>query len=114
MPHNREKTHCPQGHKYTKGNTAVYHRITNGHPSTFRICKTCTRQRRRWRAGVLAGLLLVGGLGLLGLQDRAVWRDRDDLRAALDVLVEIPLPPAAPRTQAGTAGRHPSYGEKSP
>lgn len=47
MPHNKHKTHCPQGHQYTEANTVVYTRVRNGHTSTFRVCKTCNTQRNR-------------------------------------------------------------------
>lgn len=37
--HNREKTHCPQGHEYTPENT--YRKKNNG-----RACRACTLDRR--------------------------------------------------------------------
>lgn len=53
MPHNKDKTHCPQGHQYTKANTAVYTRVRNGHTTTFRVCKTCNTQRNRaWHRAI--------------------------------------------------------------
>lgn len=36
---NSKKTHCPQGHKYTKENTYSYR--------GRRYCKTCNRERKR-------------------------------------------------------------------
>jgi len=42
--YNRNKTHCPKGHEYTKENT--YTQIkTNG--KTCRLCRTCHRENRR-------------------------------------------------------------------
>ena len=41
---NRNKTHCPKGHEYTKENTYIV-------PSTgSRMCQTCIRERRIWQA----------------------------------------------------------------
>lgn len=45
--HESCKTECPQGHKYTPENTAVYKK-PNGHPR--RMCKTCSRERSLARA----------------------------------------------------------------
>lgn len=54
MPHNREKTHCPQGHRYSQANTAVYTRVDKyGHTSQFRVCKTCNRRQRQQRYGTI-------------------------------------------------------------
>jgi hypothetical protein len=42
--HNREKTHCPQGHPFDEINTYRY-------PDGRRQCHTCRREhRRRWKA----------------------------------------------------------------
>lgn len=40
------KTHCPQGHPYDAANTS-YH--TRGNGRSFRMCKTCARERSRAR-----------------------------------------------------------------
>lgn len=42
---NRRKSHCPQGHEYTKENT----RVT---PSGRRICRTCDRARKVFESNV--------------------------------------------------------------
>ena len=43
-PHNRDKTHCPQGHEYTPDN--IYWQKRSGR-SPSRICAMCRRDRSR-------------------------------------------------------------------
>lgn len=44
----RERTHCPQGHEYTEGNTRVEIK-PNGNRT--RRCRTCDREKARRRRG---------------------------------------------------------------
>jgi nitrous oxide reductase len=49
--HQVKKTHCPQGHEYTKENTYM-----TGKYKTSRKCKTCTIQRINDRRRRLKGV----------------------------------------------------------
>ena len=49
--HNRQKTHCPQGHMYTPGNTLIKLKTKS------RQCRTCNREKkaeRRFQSSLLS------------------------------------------------------------